>query len=194
MFNKTLLAMLVGSALLLGLTGLVRAGPHIVLSLVGGVFADRVNRVRLIQAGQAMNAALLLALAAVTLALGAAVSAWQALLPPLGLFLASRVVDGRIRPADLCAGADQLRLGRAGIGVETQGGGSRIVFAQHHHPRIGIGRRHDGAVHRRSAVVGRGRKTCGDIGADFIERVVHVHGNAGIERSCQASVRSCFAS
>ena len=58
---------LTGSALLLGLTGLVRAAPHIVLSLVGGVFADRVDRVRLIQAGQAMNAALLLALAAVAL-------------------------------------------------------------------------------------------------------------------------------
>ena len=57
---------LTGSALLLGLTGLARAGPHIVLSLVGGVFADRLDRVRLIQAGQAMNATLLLVLTALT--------------------------------------------------------------------------------------------------------------------------------
>ena len=58
---------LTGSALLLGLTGLARAAPHVVLSLVGGVIADRLNRVRLIQAGQVMNATLVLALAALTL-------------------------------------------------------------------------------------------------------------------------------
>src|SRR3990172_704129 len=57
---------LTGSALLLGLTGLARAAPHMVLSLAGGVVADRVNRVRLIQAGQFANAALVLALAALT--------------------------------------------------------------------------------------------------------------------------------
>ena len=57
---------LTGSALLLGLTGLARAAPHIVLSLVGGVFADRLDRVRLIQAGQAVNAILLLVLTALT--------------------------------------------------------------------------------------------------------------------------------
>ena len=57
---------LTGSALLLGLTGLARAAPHIVLSLVGGVFADRLNRVRLIQAGQAMNVILLFVLMALT--------------------------------------------------------------------------------------------------------------------------------
>ena len=57
---------LTGSALLLGLTGLARAGPHIVLSLVGGVFADRLDRVRLIQAGQAMNVILLVGLTALT--------------------------------------------------------------------------------------------------------------------------------
>ena len=57
---------LTGSALLLGLTGLARAAPHIALSLVGGVFADRLNRVRLIQAGQALNALLLLVLTALT--------------------------------------------------------------------------------------------------------------------------------
>ena len=59
---------LTGSALLLGLTGLARAGPHIVLSLVGGVAADRVNRVRLIQSGQVANAGLVFVLAGLTLA------------------------------------------------------------------------------------------------------------------------------
>ncbi|MDA0365343.1 MAG: MFS transporter, partial [Chloroflexi bacterium] len=58
---------LTGSALLLGLTGVARALPHIVLSLVGGVIADRFDRVRLIQAGQIANAALVIALAALTL-------------------------------------------------------------------------------------------------------------------------------
>ena len=57
-----------GSALLLGFTGLARAAPHIVLSLAGGVVADRVDRVRLIQAGQVGNAALVLVLAGLTLA------------------------------------------------------------------------------------------------------------------------------
>jgi MFS family permease len=57
---------LTGSALLLGLTGLARAAPHMILSLVGGVIADRVNRVRLIQIGQFANAGAVLALAAVT--------------------------------------------------------------------------------------------------------------------------------
>lgn len=58
---------LTGSALLLGLTGLARAAPHMILSLIGGVIADRVNRVRLIQVGQFANAAAILALAAVTI-------------------------------------------------------------------------------------------------------------------------------
>lgn len=57
-----------GSALLLGLSGLARAAPHMVLSLMGGVIADRFNRVRLIQAGQVANAGLVLALAGLTLA------------------------------------------------------------------------------------------------------------------------------
>jgi MFS family permease len=56
-----------GSPLLLGLTGIARAVPHIVLSLAGGVIADRLNRVRLIQAGQLANAAVALALGALTL-------------------------------------------------------------------------------------------------------------------------------
>src|SRR5690606_27061129 len=59
---------LTGSALLLGLTGLARAAPHMVLSLVGGVVADRFNRVRLIQAGQFLNTLLVLALAILTIA------------------------------------------------------------------------------------------------------------------------------
>jgi MFS family permease len=58
---------LTGDALLLGLTGLARALPHIVLSMVGGVAADRFNRVRLIQTGQIANGALILSLAALTL-------------------------------------------------------------------------------------------------------------------------------
>jgi MFS family permease len=59
---------LTGSALALGLTGLARAGPHIVLSMVGGVAADRFNRVRLIQSGQVVNAALVSVLAGLTIA------------------------------------------------------------------------------------------------------------------------------
>ena len=66
---------LTGSALLLGLTGLARAAPHMVLSLAGGVVADRVNRVRLIQAGQVANAILVLVLAGLTL--GGAVETWH---------------------------------------------------------------------------------------------------------------------
>jgi MFS family permease len=59
---------LTGSALLLGLTGLARAGPHVLLSLIGGVAADRVNRVRLIQSGQVVNGVLVFVLAGLTLA------------------------------------------------------------------------------------------------------------------------------
>lgn len=66
---------LTGSALLLGLTGVARALPHIVLSLVGGVIADRFDRVRLIQAGQIANAALVIALAVLTLT--GAVAPWH---------------------------------------------------------------------------------------------------------------------
>ena len=58
---------LTGSALQLGLTGVARAVPHMLLSLAGGVIADRTNRVRLIQAGQVANALLVAALAAVTI-------------------------------------------------------------------------------------------------------------------------------
>ena len=66
---------LTGSALALGLTGLARAGPHMVLSLLGGVIADRTNRVRLIQAGQIANGVLVLALAALTIT--GAVELWH---------------------------------------------------------------------------------------------------------------------
>ena len=52
-----------GSALLLGLSGLARAAPHMILSLAGGVLADRLNRVYLVQAGQLANALVLLFLA-----------------------------------------------------------------------------------------------------------------------------------
>jgi MFS family permease len=58
---------LTGSALQLGLTGLARALPHMVLSLVGGVIADRADRVRMIQAGQILNGLLILGLAVVTM-------------------------------------------------------------------------------------------------------------------------------
>jgi len=66
---------LTGSALLLGLTGVVRAVPHMILSLVGGVIADRFNRVRLIQAGQVANGILIAALAIVTLV--GAIEVWH---------------------------------------------------------------------------------------------------------------------
>jgi MFS family permease len=59
--------LLTGSALALGLTGLARAGPHIALSLIGGVAADRVNRVRLIQTGQVANGILVVLLSVLTL-------------------------------------------------------------------------------------------------------------------------------
>ncbi len=58
---------LTGDPLLLGLTGLARALPHIVLSMVGGVVADQFNRVRLIQSGQFANGILILGLSALTL-------------------------------------------------------------------------------------------------------------------------------
>jgi MFS family permease len=66
---------LTGDALLLGLTGLARAVPHIVLSMVGGVVADRVNRVRLIQSGQVANSMLGFGLAGLTLT--GAVEVWH---------------------------------------------------------------------------------------------------------------------
>lgn len=56
-----------GSAILLGLNGLARAAPHMLLSLVGGVIADRLNRVHLIQWGQVLNAILLVTLGLLTI-------------------------------------------------------------------------------------------------------------------------------
>ena len=58
---------LTGSALLLGLTGLARAAPHMILSLMGGVVADRFNRVRLIQSGQVANGLLIVVLGALAI-------------------------------------------------------------------------------------------------------------------------------
>ena len=58
---------LTGSAFLIGLTGVARAIPHIILSMAGGVIADRTHRVRLIQSGQVANAVLVFALGAVTI-------------------------------------------------------------------------------------------------------------------------------
>jgi MFS family permease len=54
------------SPLQLGLIGLARAVPHMVFSLVGGVIADRSNRVRIIQIAQLGNAVLVCALAVLT--------------------------------------------------------------------------------------------------------------------------------
>ncbi len=59
---------LTGSALLLGLTGLARALPILVLSLAGGVIADRVDRVKFISLTQGASGALPFALAALTAA------------------------------------------------------------------------------------------------------------------------------
>ncbi|MGE3857384.1 MAG: MFS transporter, partial [Dehalococcoidia bacterium] len=57
---------LTGSALQLGLIGLMRAIPHMVMSLVGGVIADRSDRVRMIQVGQFGNGVIVLVLAVLT--------------------------------------------------------------------------------------------------------------------------------
>lgn len=67
--------LLTGSPLQLGLTGLARAIPHMVLSLVGGVIADRANRARMIQAAQCGNALLVALLAALTISGG--VQVWH---------------------------------------------------------------------------------------------------------------------
>lgn len=55
-----------GSAFHLGLTGLARGIPTILLSLMGGVMADRMDRRRLIMTTQALNGLLALALGALT--------------------------------------------------------------------------------------------------------------------------------
>ena len=57
---------LTGSPLQVGLTGLARAIPHMTLSLVGGVIADRVDRVRLMMASQATIGLLILILGLLT--------------------------------------------------------------------------------------------------------------------------------
>lgn len=57
---------LTGSAAHLGLTGVARAIPALGLSLVGGVIADRVNRRKLIMAGNGINAAVAITLGVLT--------------------------------------------------------------------------------------------------------------------------------
>ncbi len=57
---------LTGSAFIIGLTGVARAIPHIILSMAGGVIADRTNRVRLIQTGQIANAILVVVIGLLT--------------------------------------------------------------------------------------------------------------------------------
>ena len=57
---------LTGSALQLGLTGLARAAPVILLSLAGGLIADRVDRVKFMALTQGLSGALPLGLAALT--------------------------------------------------------------------------------------------------------------------------------
>ena len=135
---------LTGSALLLGLTGLARAGPHIVLSLVGGVFADRLDRVRLIRTGQAMNAALLFVLAA--LAASGAVEVWHlyvvtilngafsavtqparialiANLVPRGSFVNAVALNATVAQVSQVAGP-----ALAGVGIATVGLGPAYLF------------------------------------------------------------------
>jgi MFS family permease len=57
---------LTGSALQLGLTGLARAVPTIAFSLMGGIIADRVDRLRFSMVAQAINGMLSVALALLT--------------------------------------------------------------------------------------------------------------------------------
>ncbi len=61
-----LIYQLTGSPLYLGYVGLAQAIPAIVLNLVGGVFADRLNRRILILSTQILNAMLITTLAALT--------------------------------------------------------------------------------------------------------------------------------
>ena len=57
---------LTGSAFYLGLTGLVRALPILLLSLMGGVIADRVDRRRFIMVTQGLSGCFSLVLAWLT--------------------------------------------------------------------------------------------------------------------------------
>jgi MFS family permease len=57
---------LTGSPLQVGLTGLARAIPHVALSLVGGVVADRVDRIRMMMVSQATIGLLIMILAGLT--------------------------------------------------------------------------------------------------------------------------------
>src|SRR3954467_4990880 len=57
---------LTGSPLQVGLTGLARAIPQLTLSLVGGVVADRFDRISLMMRSQAIIGLLILGLALLT--------------------------------------------------------------------------------------------------------------------------------
>jgi MFS family permease len=91
-----------GSPLQVGLTGLARAIPHMTLSLVGGVVADRVDRARLMMVSQAAIGVLLLLLALLTAsgqiavwhvyALTLAISAVQAIATPARTAIIPRLV------------------------------------------------------------------------------------------------------
>jgi MFS family permease len=93
---------LTGSPLQVGLTGLARAIPHLSLSLVGGVIADRVDRVRLIMVSQIAIGVIILLFAVLTAsglivvwevyALTFAISAVQALATPARTALLPRLV------------------------------------------------------------------------------------------------------
>ena len=136
---------LTGSALLLGLSGLARAAPHVVLSLAGGVIADRLNRVRLIQAGQVINATLILVLAVLTLTDTVAVwhlyaitflnSAFTAVTQPARTALIPNLVQRRdiVNAVALNATIGQtsqiIGPALAGVAIATVGLGSAYVLS-----------------------------------------------------------------
>jgi MFS family permease len=135
---------LTGSALSLGLTGIARAVPHVILSAVGGVLADRLNRVQLIQAGQILNAIVLLVLAALTIsgtaglwqlyvitALNSAASAITqpsrtALIP--SLVPRERLVNAVALNTTLAQTSQITGPALAGIGIVTLGIGTAYVL------------------------------------------------------------------
>jgi MFS family permease len=85
-----------GSPLVLGLLGLVRAVPAILLSPIAGVVADRVDQRRMLQLTQAIG--LLLSLAMGLLVLGGAAELWQLYLQ-VGLQSAVSSFDASVRQA-----------------------------------------------------------------------------------------------
>jgi MFS family permease len=85
---------LTGSALLLGLLGLVRAGPAILLGPVGGAMADRVDQRRMLYATQAMWMSTSLALGVLVLLGG--IDLWHVYLL-VGLKAVATTFDGSVR-------------------------------------------------------------------------------------------------